>query len=348
MDARHNPGTEGDVMHAIVVEELGGPEVLRLQERPEPTPGPGQVAIDVAYAGVNSADVQARSSGHLVRSLPFVPGLEASGHVRAVGEGVTDLTVGEPVTALTLGGAYADVVLASAALTFAVPEGLELRAAATLPVVLPTAHALIHEVGRLHEGESLLVHSAAGGVGTVVGQIARLANAGAIFGVVSRPEKAQTARQFGYDDIFLADDFDVRARAATNGRGVDVALDSVGGETWRRSLDVLAPFGRLVSFGNAAGEQPWTADFSALRPASAGVHGFSISMLAATAPQVLREVADRAFRLAGKVELPITGDYEFEEAADAHRLLESRASTGKIVLRPSADPPTTASDSGPA
>jgi NADPH2:quinone reductase len=173
-------------------------------------------------------------------------------------------------------------------------------------------------------------------VGTVVGQIARLANAGAIFGVVSRPEKAQYARQFGYDDIFLADDFDVRVRAATSGRGVDVVLDPVGGETWRRSLDVLAPFGRLVSFGNAAGEQPWTAQFSALTPASAGVSGFSISTLAATAPQTLRGVADRAFTLAaeGKVELPITGDYELGEAADAHRLLESRESTGKIVLRP--------------
>jgi NADPH2:quinone reductase len=334
MGARHNPGAEGGLMHAIVVDKLGGPEVLRLQERPEPTPGPGQVAIDVAYAGVNLADVHARASGHLVRSLPFVPGLEASGHICAVGEGVTDLTVGQPVTALTLGGAYADVVLASAALTFAVPEGLDLRAAATLPVVLPTAHALIHEVGRLHEGESVLVHSAAGGVGTVVGQIARLANAGATFGVVSRPEKAHYARQFGYDDIFLADDFDIRARATTNRRGVDLVLDSVGGETWRRSLDVLAPFGRLVSFGNAAGEPPWTTQFSALTPVSAGVHGFSISTLAATAPQALREVADRAFTLAGKVELPITGNYEFREAAEAHRLLESRASTGKIVLRP--------------
>jgi NADPH:quinone reductase len=117
---------------------------------------------------------------------------------------------------------------------------------------------------------------------------------------------------------------------------VDVALDPVGGEKWRRNLDVLAPFGRLVSFGNAGGEQPWTAQFSTLTPNAAGVHGFSISTLAVTAPQVLRGVADRAFRLVaeGKVHVPITGDYEFEDAPEAHRLLESRASTGKIVLRP--------------
>jgi NADPH2:quinone reductase len=324
-------------MHAVVVDEIGGPESRRVQERPEPAPGPGQVAIDVAYAGVNFADVLARARGYRVESLPFVPGLEASGHVHAVGEGVTDLSVGQPVTALTIGGAYADVVLASAALTFAVPEGLDLRTAATLPIVLPTAHALIHEVGRLHEGESVLIHSAAGGVGTVVGQIARLANAGAVFGVVSRPEKAQYARQFGYDEVFSADDFDARARAATKGSGVDLALDHVGGETWRRSFDVLAPFGRLVSFGNAAGEQPWTAQYSTLKATAAGVHAFSISTLAVTAPQAVRAIADRAFRLVaeGKVHLPITGDYELADAADAHRLLESRTSTGKIVLRPS-------------
>jgi NADPH2:quinone reductase len=113
-------------MHAVVVDEIGGPESRRLQERPEPTPGPGQVTIDVAYAGVNFADVLARASGYL-QSLPFVPGLEASGHVRAVGEGVTDLTVGQPVTAFTIEGAYADVVLASAALTFAVPNGGNVR-----------------------------------------------------------------------------------------------------------------------------------------------------------------------------------------------------------------------------
>jgi NADPH2:quinone reductase len=322
-------------MQAVVVDEFGGPEVLRIQERAEPEPGPGEVAIDVAYAGVNFADVQARASGYRTQSLPFVPGLEASGRVRAVGEGVTSLSVGQPVTALTTGGAYADVVLAPAALTFAVPGGLDLRTAATLPIVLPTAHALIHEIARLEDGESVLVHSAAGGVGTVVGQIARLGGAGAVLGVVSRPEKARYALPFGYDDVFLADDFDVRARAATDGRGVDVALDPVGGETWRRSLDVLAPFGRLVSFGNAGGEPPWTARFSALTPNAAGVHAFSISTLAATAPQALRPVADRAFRLVaeGRVDVPITGDYELEQAADVHRLLESRESTGKMVLR---------------
>jgi NADPH2:quinone reductase len=178
------------------------------------------------------------------------------------------------------------------------------------------------------------VHGAAGGVGTVVGQIARQAGAGAVYGVVSTAEKAPYALDFGYDEIFLAADFDVQARAATDGCGVDVVLDSVGGETWRRSLALLAPFGRLVSFGNAAGEEPWAAGFASLIPNAAGAHAFSISTLSRTAPQALRPLAERAFALVanGSVAVPITHEYALDDAADAHRLIESRASTGKIVL----------------
>jgi NADPH:quinone reductase len=322
-------------MRAVVVDELGGPETLRMREWPEPAPGPGQIAIETAYVGINFADVQARASGHLVTSLPFVPGLEASGHVRALGEGVRGLSIGQPVTAITLGGAYADVVLAPAELTFAVPDGIDLRMAATLPIVLITAHALVHEVGRVREGESVLVHSAAGGVGTIAGQLARLAGAGPVLGVASTSDKARYALRFGYDDVFLADDFEIRLRSTTGDTGVDLALDAVGGGTWRRTRDALAPFGRLVSFGNAGGEQPWTARFNDLTPNAAGVHGFSISTMARTAPDALRAIAARAIPLVAerRVYVPITGEYPLEQAADAHRLLASRASTGKLVLR---------------
>jgi NADPH:quinone reductase len=322
-------------MRAVVVEELGGPDMLALRQVPEPVPAPGQVAIEVAHAGVNFADVMARAKGYRVGSLPFVPGLEASGWIRALGEGVTDVELGQPVTALTGAGGYADMVLAPAAVTFGVPDGLDLRTAAALPIILPTAHALIHEMGRLRPGESVLVHGAAGGVGTVVGQIAQLAGAGTVYGVVSTADKANYALQFGYDEVFLATDFDDGVRAATGGRGVDVALDPVGGETWRRSLELLAPFGRLVSFGNASNAEPWSAQYGSLAPAATSVHGFSVSTLATTVPDVLRPIADAAFRLVagGKVTVPITHEYSLEEAAEAHRLLEGRTSTGKIVLR---------------
>ncbi|MFF1476552.1 zinc-binding alcohol dehydrogenase family protein [Streptomyces sp. NPDC058301] len=322
-------------MRAIQVSELGGPEVLRLVETGVPRPGPGEVAIDVAYAGVNFAEVKARSEGYRVRSLPFVPGLEVSGRVRELGAGVEGLVVGQEVAAMAEGGGYADVAVVDATAVFPVPQGLGLRTAATLPTVLPTAHALVHEVGRLTPGESVLVQGAAGGVGTVVGQIARLAGAGAVYGVVSSEAKAAYAREHGYDDAFLTASFAEDVRRATGGRGVDLVLDPVGGETLRQGLDALALFGRLVSYGNAGGGEPWRVGQPELYPGARSVAGFSILGLAAGAPDALRELAGRAFALAadGRVELPVTAEFPLEEAAEAHRLMEGRTSTGKLLLR---------------
>ncbi|MFE9405846.1 zinc-binding alcohol dehydrogenase family protein [Streptomyces sp. NPDC006530] len=322
-------------MRAIRFDEFGGPEVLRLVESEVPAPGPGEVSIDVAYVGVNFADLKARSVGYRVEALPFVPGLELSGRVRALGAGVEGLAVGQEVAAMTEGGAYADVALAPAVTVFPLPAGVSLRTAATLPTVLPTAHALIHEVGRLQAGESVLVQGAAGGVGTVAGQLARLAGAGAVYGVVSSGAKADYARKHGYDDAFLTDTFDADVLRATGGRGVDLVLDPVGGETLRRGLESLALFGRLVSYGNASGEAAWKVGQDELYGRGRSVSGFSILGLAAGDPEALRVIADRALRLAtsGAVELPVTAEYALEEAAGAHELMESRTSTGKLLLR---------------
>lgn len=322
-------------MRAIQVSELGGPEVLRPVETEAPRPGPGEVAVDVVWAGVNFAEVKARSEGYRVTSLPFVPGLEVSGRVRELGEGVEGFAVGQEVAAMSGGGGYAEVAVVPAATVFPVPEGVGLRAAATLPTVLPTAHALVHEVGLLRAGESVLVQGAAGGVGTAVGQIARLAGAGAVYGVVSSEAKAAYAREHGYDDVFLTGSFAEDVRRATGGRGVDLVLDPVGGETLRRGLEALALFGRLVSYGNAGGEEPWRVGQPELYPGARSVAGFSILGLASGAPQALRDLATRAFALAadGRVRLPVTAEFPLPEAAQAHHLMESRTSTGKLLLR---------------
>ncbi len=321
-------------MHAVVVEQFGAPEVLELREIPEPVPGPGQVTIDTAYAGVNFAEVLARSNGYRVSGLPFVPGLEAAGRVRTVGEGVTGLQVGQPVVALLAGGGYAEVALAEALQTFPVPDGLSLRDAAALPSVLPTAYALVHHAGRLRAGESVLVQGAAGGVGTALGQVARLAGAGTVYGVVSHPDKAKYALEYGYDQVFLSDDFDRRVAEATGGRGVDLLLDSVGGDTWQRGIASLARYGRAVSFGNAGGGTPWSAGVADLAPRGLSVAAFSILGLAAADPQALRALTNAAFALAATegVRLPVTAEFALAAVADAHRLVESRASTGKLLL----------------
>ncbi|MFE9372599.1 zinc-binding alcohol dehydrogenase family protein [Streptomyces sp. NPDC006711] len=322
-------------MRAIRFDEFGGPEVLRLVEAKVPEPGPGEVSVEVAYVGVNFADLKARSAGYRVGSLPFVPGLELSGRVRAVGDGVAGIAVGQEVAAMTEGGAYADVAVAPAATVFPLPAGMSLRTAATLPTVLPTAHALIHEVGRLQPGESVLVQGAAGGVGTGAGQLARLAGAGAVYGVVSSEAKAEYARAHGYDDAFLTDTFAADVLRATGGRGVDLVLDPVGGETLRQGLEALALFGRLVSYGNASGDAAWQVGQNELYPRARSVSGFSILGLAADDPAALRAIADRALSLAigGEVELPVTAEFALEEAAAAHRLMESRTSTGKLLLK---------------
>ncbi|MEV0412664.1 zinc-binding dehydrogenase [Streptomyces sp. NPDC050448] len=322
-------------MRAVQLQEFGGPEVLHITEVPVPEPGPGEVTVDVAYAGVNFADVLARADGYRVQALPFRPGLEISGRIRAVGPGVEGLRPGQEVAALTSHSGYAEVAVAPAATVFALPEGISLRTAATLPTVLPTVQGLVHEVGRLRAGETVLVQSAAGGVGTVAVQVARLAGARAVYGVVSRPEKAAEALKYGYDEVFVGDGFTEGVRRATGGRGVDLALDPVGGDTFRRSLDSLARFGRLVAFGNAGGAAPWQIGQPELNPRGLSVGGFSVLTLAQDDPEALRALAADSFRLAasGKVELPVTAEFPLDRAAEAHRLMDTRATTGKLLLR---------------
>jgi NADPH2:quinone reductase len=322
-------------MRAVEFEEYGDPEVLKVVEADVPEPGPGRVTVETAYAGVNFADLKARAEGYRVDALPYRPGLEVSGRVRAVGEGVEGLRPGQEVAALVGGGAYAEVVVADAATVFPLPEGMDLRTAATLPTVVPTAYALLHEVGRLRAGESVLVHGAAGGIGTVAGQLARAAGARAVYGVASSAGKAEYARGHGYDAVFTAETFPEDVRSATGGRGVDLVLDPVGGDTLRRGLDALAVYGRLVSFGNASGSEPWQVGRPELYAQGRSVAGFSILALARSAPDALRALAERAFRTVadGTVRLPVTAEFPLSDAAGAHRLMGSRTSTGKLVLR---------------
>lgn len=322
-------------MRAVEFREYGGPEVLQVVHTDAPEPGPGQVTIDAVYGGVNFADLKARAEGYRVASLPCVPGLEVSGRIRAVGRGVAGFRVGQDVAALVSGGGYAEVVAADAATVFPLPDGIDLRTAACLPTVLPTAHALLHEVGRLRTGESVLVHGAAGGVGTVAGQLARAAGAGAVYGVTSSEAKAGHALKYGYDEVFSTESFPDRVRRATGGRGVDLVLDPVGGETLRRGIEALAVFGRLVSFGNASGAEPWQVGQAELLTQGRSVAGFSILALAQSAPEALRALAERAFRTVtdGTVHLPVTAEFPLSEASEAHRLMGGRTSTGKLLLR---------------
>jgi len=325
-------------MRAVVIPEFGGPEVLKVREMPAPQPAAGQVTIRVAYAGVNYAETMERRGGHNAGDLPIIPGLEVSGHIAALGEGVQELRVGQPVAALTYIGGYAEIALAQAALTFPLDGyGIDLAVAAGFPTIVPTAYDLLVRVARLQAGETVLVHAAAGGVGSIVGQIARHLGAGQVIGTVSAPNKAEYARSFGYDHTFLYDEFLQSVREVTNGRGVDIVLEALGEPIRSQSLSLLAPFGRLVIFGSAGGhfDNPMALPEQASNVVNKAIMGYSIGALARSAPQLITQTAREALPLIanGHVRIDITDILPLEQAGEAHRHLESRATTGKLLLR---------------
>ncbi len=303
-----------------------------------PEPGPGQISIDVQHAGVNFVDVMARRGDQgYGGTWPFVPGFEVAGTVRAVGPDGCGLAVGDRVAALTGAGGLAEVAIAPAALSLRVPEGVDLEPAAAAPGALTTASLLLAYAGRLCPGEVVLVHSAGGGVGQAVARLARLSGAMAVLGTVGRPDGVGPAEQAGYDTVLVrGPELTGAIREATGGRGVDVVLDPQGTALVSLDLEVTAPGGRIVLFGNASGEP-----MGPLPPAgrlfagNVSIGGFSLSQLAATAPErvaeALRGVLDHLG--AGRLDIELTTVDGLENAAEAQQALAERRGRGKQVVR---------------
>lgn len=324
-------------MKAVIVPRYGGPDVLEVHEIKPPEPGPGQVTIDVSHAGVNFAEVLARGGSIPAFSPPFTPGLEVAGTVRSIGEDVADLAPGQRVCALTVSGGYAEVALAAAEVTYRV-EALSRRLSgaqlAALPTILPTALAVC-ELGGVGEGKAVVVEAAAGGMGSVLGQVARALGAGPLIGVVGSEHKRNAARAFGYDHVLLRSELQDKLPELGGERGIEVILDGVGGADRRKRLEMLAPLGRLVAYGNASGETEAELPSGLLRTTNRAVLGFSITALKAARPRTVRELSRRAFELleSGTVEVTVTREFPLEDAGAAHELLGSGQSTGKLVLQ---------------
>ena len=230
-------------MKAVVLDDRNQ---FSVAEVPEPVPGPGQVAIRVAYAGIQWGDVLVRD-GHFPVPRPFTPGFEAAGQVIAAGTGVEDVSVGDSVIALTSAGAFAELAVAPAVLTLPA-SGLDLRTAAASGWTTPTAYDLISTVSRVRPGDRVLIHAAAGAVGTMAAQFARRAGAGTVTGVAGDPARAAYAASFGYDRVLTRSEFP----QALGGESFDVILDPVGGPARHANLNLLAPHGRLAVYGNIA------------------------------------------------------------------------------------------------
>ncbi|MFB8204008.1 quinone oxidoreductase family protein [Kitasatospora purpeofusca] len=325
-------------MRALVMTAPGGAENSQVQELATPEPGPGQVTVDVAWAGLNFVDVMTRrGDAAYAADWPYRPGKEVAGTVRALGEGVTGLAVGDRVVAAPVGAGLAEVVTAEAVLTVPLPEGVGLREAAAVPLGLATALLLLTDAGHFAAGETVLVHSAGGGIGHALAQLVPLLGGGRLIGTVGRPDKAADVLASGYRHAFARDEaLAVAVRTATDGRGVDLVLDPLGTEALELDLAVAAPGARIVLFGNAGGGA--VADLPPLARLLAGnltVTGFSHRGLAATAPERLARAVRRVVGLLadGGLELPVTELPDLADVPAAHDAMAERRATGKYVVR---------------
>jgi len=320
---------------AIVVTRTGGPEVMALEERELPGPGAGEVLVRIAAAGVNYIDVYFRT-GLYPRPLPFVAGLEGAGRIEAIGAGVTGLAVGDVVAWAGVPGSYATHVCAPADRVVHVPDGVDAKQAAAAMLQGMTAHYLVHGCRETQKNDTALVHAAAGGAGLLIVQL--LAQAGAkVIGTCSSDAKAALAREAGAAQVIRYDreDFVAQTRSLTNGRGVDVVYDSVGLTTFEKSLACLRPRGLCVLFGQSSGPVP-PFDLGKLNGlGSLFVTRPSLAHYTATRDELeLRAGAVLDMIRRGRLQIRIGGEWPLAQAADAHRALESRKTTGSTVLLP--------------
>jgi NADPH2:quinone reductase len=320
---------------AVRFHKQGGPEVLQYEDVQVGDPGPGQVRIRHTAIGVNFVDTYQRS-GLYPMQLPAVAGNEGAGVVEAVGTGVADLKAGDRIAYTGLPGSYCDVRVVPAERLVKLPQGLSEEQGASMMLKGLTVHYLIHSTYPVKRGETVLWHAAAGGVGLIACQWLKAMGV-TVIGTVGSEEKAALARAHGAEHVvnYSKENFVERVKSLTGGKGVPVVYDSVGKSTWEGSLDCLRPRGLMVSFGNASGAVP---------PVNLGILSTKGSLYV-TRPTLATHIAARAELVerttslfdvvkSGKVKIETTGRYKLAEAAQAHRDLEGRKTTGSIVLLP--------------
>jgi NADPH:quinone reductase len=322
-------------MKAIRVNAPGGPDVLRFEDTPEPTPKAGEATVKVDAAGINYIDVYQRS-GQYKLALPLTLGLEAGGTVTAVGPNVSEVKVGDKVAYTGVPGAYAQYAAVPAARLVVLPQGISTRQGAAAMLQGLTAHYLACSTYPLKSGDTCLVHAAAGGVGLLLCQIAKMRGA-RVIGTVSTEEKAKLAREAGASDVILytKQDFEAEVKRLTDGKGLQVVYDSVGQTTFDKGFNCLAPRGMMALYGQSSGPigpfdlQVLNAKGSLFvtRP-SLNHHIITRAELLQRSEELLGWIRD------GKLKLRTEYEFPLKDAADAHRALEARKTTGKVLLIP--------------
>jgi len=322
-------------MKAIRIHAAGGPEVLKLDEIPAPSPKAGEALVKVDAAGLNYIDVYFRT-GMYKAELPLTIGMEAGGTVTAVGSGVSEVKVGDKVAYTGVAGAYAEQAVVPSSKLVVLPSGVSTKQGAAAMLQGMTAHYLACSTYPLKKGDTCLVHAAAGGVGLLLCQIAKLRGA-RVIGTVSTDEKAKLAREAGADEtiIYTRQDFEAEVKRLTDGKGVQVVYDAVGKTTWDKSLNSLAPRGLIALYGQSSGPigqiDPQILNTKGslfLTRPSLGHYTATREELLQRAGEVLGWVRD------GKLKLRTEFEFPLKDAAEAHRALEGRKTTGKVLLTP--------------
>jgi synaptic vesicle membrane protein VAT-1 len=339
-------------MRAVWIPRHGGPEVLEVRDGPDPEPGEGEVRIRVRAAGLNFAEVMARQGLYPdAPPPPMVAGYECAGIIDAVGEGVTDLAAGDRVAAMVRFGAHADTVCAPVRQVFPLPEAMSFEDAAAMPVNYLTAYHMLFEVARIRSGDRVLVHMAAGGVGTAVLQLCRTVEGVETFGTASG-RKHDYVRAHGCDHPidYHTTDYAEEVLRLTGGRGVDLVLDALGGRDWKKGYRILRPAGMLIAFGfanmNAGSRRRITRVLGQLTGVpvhtpmglmsdNKAISGVNMGHLWGEHELLRREMAALTeLYVAGRIRPHVEAVIPFDRAADAHRLLEDGKNQGKVLLAP--------------
>ncbi len=322
-------------MKAVRVHAPGGPEVMKLEDVPDPKPGPGQAAVRIAAAGVNYIDIYFRS-GQYKAQLPLTLGLEGAGTVTAVDSGVTDIAAGDRVAWTGVPGSYAQVNVIPADRLVKLPDGVSFKDGAAAMLQGMTAHYLVATTYPLKAGDACLVHAAAGGVGLLLCQMAKMRGA-TVIGTVSTEEKARLAKAAGADHaiLYTQQDFAAEVKRLTSGAGVHVVYDGVGATTFEKGFDCLRPRGMMALFGAASGPVP-PFDLQVLnQKGSLFITRPSLFHYTATREELVDRAGDvLGWIRDGKLKLRIEYQFPLAEAAEAHRALAGRKTTGKILLLP--------------
>ena len=323
-------------MKAVVADPIGGPENLVYTDLPTPKPGPGEVLVKLEAIGVNFIDVYFRTGFYKAPESPVRLGQEGAGIIAATGEGVAGWKAGQRVAYTVTRGSYAEYAIVAPQLLVELPEAVSFEEGAAVMLQGMTAHYLTHSTFGLKPGNTCLIHAAAGGVGLLLVQLAKIAGA-TVIGTVSTQEKADLVKQYGADHVirYTEQDFALETKKLTGGKGVDVVYDSVGKDTFLPSLDCLRPRGLMASFGQSSG------GVGQVDPLLLSQKG-SLFLTRPTLRHYIVDAAELKWRssdlfqwlAAGRLQAPIHKVYKLADAAQAHRDLEARRTSGKLLLRP--------------